>query len=66
MDEVLQEVKQEHKLHHVETVDKGQPVIDPGGSLGHVLGTNHCRAGSICSLCILCCPTQAVFECSWL
>lgn len=29
MDEVLQEVKQEHKLYHVETVDKGQPVIDP-------------------------------------
>jgi hypothetical protein len=30
MDALLQEVKQEHKLHHVETVDKSQPTIDPG------------------------------------
>ncbi|KAF6263591.1 hypothetical protein COO60DRAFT_1624524 [Scenedesmus sp. NREL 46B-D3] len=29
MDALLQEVQQEHKLHHVETVDKSQPAIDP-------------------------------------
>jgi hypothetical protein len=51
MDALLQEVKQEHKLHHVETVDKSQPAIDPGQWQERVLGTNHCRAGSIIKLC---------------
>jgi hypothetical protein len=54
MEAVLQEVTQEHKLQHVETVDKSQPAIDPGAWHSHVLGTNHCRAGSISILCIRC------------
>eukprot|EP00882_Tetradesmus_deserticola_P000662 GHRQ01000723.1.p2 GENE.GHRQ01000723.1~~GHRQ01000723.1.p2 ORF type:complete len:207 (+),score=85.88 GHRQ01000723.1:99-719(+) len=29
MDALLRDVQQEHKLHHVETVDKSQPAIDP-------------------------------------